>query len=214
MGSQVIIDLIGSVVLFGWLLLTSIRISIANSENMQTYGGELLVQQNLVEVTRLLEYDFRKIGFCKEPNHIPDPTKAIILADSTRLKFLTDVDLTGTGPDGIVDSIYYYLGTTSELASTQNPRDRLLYRVVNTDAAKGSNLGVTSFKFRYFDGGGNELSVPVIGANLQKIQTIQISLIVENIVAGELVETAPINTQYSSAFWQQLRLSSRNYRNR
>lgn len=214
MGSQVIIDLIGSFVLFGWLLLTAIRVNIANSENMQTYGGELLVQENLVEVTRLLEYDFRKIGFCKEPNNLPDPTKAIILADSLRLKFLTDVDLTGSGPDGVVDSIYYYLGTTAELASTQNPRDRLLYRVVNGAAAKGSNLGITSFRFRYYDGAGNELGVPVTAPNLQRIQTIQISLIVENVVAGELVETAPINTQYSSAFWQQLRLSSRNYRNR
>jgi hypothetical protein len=181
---------------------------------MQTYGGELLVQENLVEVTRLLEYDFRKIGFCKEPNNLPDPTKAIILADSTQLKFLTDVDLTGTGPDGVVDSIFYYLGPTSELASTQNPRDRLLYRVVNDETAKGSNLGVTSFKFRYYDGQGVELEVPVLAASLQKIQTIQISLIVENVVAGELVETDPINAQYSSAFWQQLRLSSRNYRNR
>jgi hypothetical protein len=214
MGSQVIIDLIGSMVLFGWLLLTTIRMGIANSENMQTYGGELLVQENLVEVTRLLEYDFRKIGFCKEPNLLPDPTKAIILADSTRLKFLTDVDLTGTGPDGVVDSIYYYLGPTSELSSTMNPRDRLLYRVVNNESAKGSNLGVTSFRFRYYNVQGVELSPPVTALNLQKIQTIQISLIVENVVAGELVETAPINTQYSSAFWQQLRLSSRNYRNR
>jgi hypothetical protein len=214
MGSQVIIDLIGSFVLFGWLLLTAIRVSIANSENMQTYGGELLVQENLVEVTRLLEYDFRKIGFCKEPNNLPDPTKAIILADSLRLKFLTDVDLTGAGPDGVVDSIYYYLGTTAELAGTQNPRDRLLYRVVNGETPKGSNLGITSFRFRYYDGAGNELGVPVSALNLQRIQTIQISLIVENVVAGELVETAPINMQYSSAFWQQLRLSSRNYRNR
>jgi hypothetical protein len=214
MGSQVIIDLIGSIVLFGWLLLTSIRVNVANSENMQTYGGELLVQENLVEVTRLLEYDFRKIGFCMEPNNIPDPTRAIILADSLRLKFLTDVDLTGSGPDGVVDSIYYYLGPTSELAGTMNPRDRLLYRVVNNEAAKGSNLGVTSFKFRYYTGQGVELGVPVSAVNLQKIQTIEISLIVENVVAGELVETAPINTQYSSAFWQQLRLSSRNYRNR
>jgi hypothetical protein len=214
MGSQVIIDLIGSTVLFGWLLLTTIRMGIANSENMQTYGGELLVQENLVEVTRLLEYDFRKIGFCKEPNLLPDPTKAIILADSTRLKFLTDVDLTGTGPDGVVDSIYYFLGPTSELSSTMNPRDRLLYRVVNNEAAKGSNLGVTSFRFRYYNSQGVELMPPVTALNLQNIQTIQISLIVENVVAGELVETAPINTQYSSAFWQQLRLSSRNYRNR
>jgi type II secretory pathway component PulJ len=214
MGSQVIIDLIGSLVLFGWLLLTTIRVGVANSENMQTYGGELLVQENLVEVTRLLEYDFRKIGFCKEPNRLPDPTKAIILADSTRLKFLTDVDLTGTGPDGVVDSIYYYLGPTSELGSTMNPRDRILYRVVNNETPKGSNMGVTSFRFRYYNSQGIELAPPVTALSLQNIQTIQISLIVENVVAGELVETAPINTQYSSAFWQQLRLSSRNYRNR
>jgi hypothetical protein len=214
MGSQVIIDLIGSFVLFGWLLLTTIRVGVANAENMQTYGGELLVQENLVELTRLLEYDFRKIGFCREPNLLPDPTRAIILADSTRLKFLTDVDLTGTGPDGVVDSIYYYLGPTSELSSTMNPRDRLLYRVVNNEVAKGSNLGVTSFRFRYYNVQGAELTPPLSGLNLQKIQTIQISLIVENVVAGELVETAPINAQYSSAFWQQLRLSSRNYRNR
>ncbi len=214
MGAQVIIDLVGSFIIFGWLLLTSIRLSVANSENMQTYGGELLVQENLVELTKLLEYDFRKIGFCLEPNRIPDPTRAIILADSTRLKFLTDVDLTGAGPDGIVDSLYYFLGPTSELSSTMNPRDRLLYRVVNAEAPKGSNLGVTSFRFRYFDSVGNEIGLPITGNNLQKIQTIQISLIVENVVAGELVETAPINTQYSSAFWQQMRLSSRNYRNR
>ncbi|MCC6397377.1 MAG: hypothetical protein IT282_10190 [Bacteroidetes bacterium] len=214
MGAQVIIDIVGSFILFGWLLLTTIRMGVANSENMQTYGGELLVQENLVEVTKLLEYDFRKIGFCMEPNRIPDPTRAIVLADSTRLKFLTDVDLTGSGPDGNVDSIYYFLGPVSELSSTMNPRDRLLYRVVNNESPKGSNLGVTSFRFRYFDSMGNEIGLPITGNDLQRIQTIQISLIVENVVAGELVETAPINTQYSSAFWQQMRLSSRNYRNR
>ena len=104
MGSQVIIDIIGSMILFGWLLLTGLRVSTANAENMQTYGGELLVQENLVEVTKLLEYDFRKIGFCLEPNNIPDPTKAIVLADSTRIKFLSDVDLTGTGPDGTIST--------------------------------------------------------------------------------------------------------------
>jgi hypothetical protein len=214
MGSQVVIDIIGSFVLFGWLLLSTIKVGTANSENMQSYGGELLVQENLVEVTKLLEYDFRKIGYCKEPNKLPDPTKAIVLADSTRIRFFSDVDLTGSGPDGILDSVYYYLGPTSELASTNNPRDRLLYRVVNTQPAKGANLGVTSFKLLYFDGQGNLMTPPVTGANLQKIQTIQISLVIENTVAAELVETAPINQKYSSAFWQQMRLSSRNYRNR
>lgn len=214
MGSQVVLDIIGSFILFGWLFLSTIRVGTANSENMQSFGGELLVQENLVEITRLLEYDFRKIGYCREPNALPDPTKAIVLADSQRIKFLTDVDLTGSGPDGVVDSLYYYLGPTSELISTTNPRDRMLYRVVNAAAAKGANLGVTSFKLKYYDGQGNLIAFPITGINLQRIQTIQISLIVENSVAAELVETGPINQQYSSAFWQQMRLSSRNYRNR
>jgi len=214
MGSQVILDVIGSFILFGWLLLSVIRVGTANSENMQSYGGELLVQENLVEVTKLLEYDFRKIGYCREPNRIPDPTKAIVLADSTRIKFLTDVDFTGAGPDGTIDSIYYYLGSPGELASTTNPRDCMLYRVVNAETPKGANLGVTSFKLRYFDGQGINIPAPVMTASLQKIQTIQISIVIENTVAAELAETAPVNQRYSSAFWQQMRLSSRNYRNR
>jgi type II secretory pathway component PulJ len=214
MGSQVIIDIIGSFIIFGWLLLMSLRMNVGNSENMQTYRGELLVQQNLVEVTKLLEYDFRKIGFCLEPNMLPDPTKSILVADSNRIKFLTDVDLTGSGPDGTLDSIYYYLGPTSEIPETSNPRDRLLYRVVNNQTPNGSNLGVTYFNLKYFDALGNVIALPITGVDLQRIQTIQISITVENVVAAELVETAPLNQQYASAFWQQMRLSSRNYRNR
>ena len=213
MGSQTIIDIIGSFIIFGWLLLMSLRMNTANSENMQTYRGELLVQQNLVEVTQLLEYDFRKIGYCAEPNNFPDPTRAILLADSNQIKFVTDVDF-GSGPNGAIDSIHYFLGPTSELDLTVNPRDRMLYRVVNAETPNGSNLGITSFNLKYFDSGGLELGTPILGNDLQKIQTIQISMTVENVVAGELVETAPINEQFASAFWQQMRLSSRNYRNR
>ncbi len=211
MGAQVMIDVIGSIVAFGWLLLMSLRVNTAGQEDMQSLNGDLLVQENLVAVTQLLEYDFRKIGFCKEPNNLPDPTKAIILADTSRLKFLTDVDL-GNGPDGVPDSVYYCLGPTSELSQTPNPRDRYLYRQVNAEPAKGANLGVTSFTMKYFDRSGVPIPTPVGSTELQKIQTIQISLSIENVYASTIVETT--NKQYSSVFWQQVRLSSRNYRNR
>jgi hypothetical protein len=211
MGAQVMIDLIGSIVVFGWLLLMSLRLNTANQENMQTLNGDLLVQENLVAITQLLEYDFRKIGFCKEPNNLVDPTKAIVQADTSRIKFLTDIDF-GSGPDGIVDSIYYYLGPTNELDQTPNPRDRYLYRVVNGAPPKGANLGITSFSMKYFDRNGVLIPTPVGVTELQKIQTIQITLSVENVYASTIVETT--NKQYSSAFWQQVRLSSRNYRNR
>ena len=86
MGSQTIMDIIGSIVVFGWLFLMTLQGNVANSENIQTLKGDLLVQENLVEITRLLEYDFRKIGFCNEPNNLPDPTKAILSADTSSIK--------------------------------------------------------------------------------------------------------------------------------
>src|SRR5512142_784678 len=186
MGAQVMIDLIGSIIVFGWLLLMSLRVNTQNQENMQTFNGDLLVQENLVAVTQLLEYDFRKIGFCKEPNNLVDPTKAILLADTSRIKFLTDVDF-GSGPDGVLDSIYYFLGDTSQLSQTPNPRDRFLYRQVNGEPVRGANLGITSFTMKYFDRMGVPIATPVTGAELQKIQTIQITLSVESVYASEIV---------------------------
>lgn len=213
MGTQTMIDLIGSFVVFGWLMLMGLSANTANSENVQTAHSNLLVQENLVTLTQMMEYDFRKIGFCLEPHRIPDPTKAVLVADSTRFEFISDVDM-GSGPDGNVDTVRYYLGPASELAGTPNPKDRLLYRVVNGETPRRVNLGVTDFKLRYFDRLNNIIPHPITGALLQTIQSVQVTLSVENVMATQVVETAPINKQYSEAFWQQRRLSSRNYRNR
>ncbi len=212
MGLQTVIDLIGSTVIFGWLFLITITANASNKEDFQVNQGELICQQNLVELTKLLEYDFRKIGYCKEPDRLPNPTLAILLADSTRIKFLTDLDLDGTGPDGFPDSLYYYLGPAGGWMN--NPRVRILYRVVNNLPAGGSNLGVTNFRLTYFTQFNDTLPTPVSAANLQKIYSVQISMSVENTVASAMVATVPLNSQFQSAFWQQRRLSSRNYMNR
>jgi hypothetical protein len=212
MGLQTVIDLIGSSVIFGWLFLITITAGVSNKEDFQSNQGELLCQQNLVELTKLLEYDFRKIGYCKEPDRLPNPALAILLADSTRIKFLTDLDLDGTGPDGLVDSLYYYLGPPGGMMN--NPNTCILYRVVNNLPAAGSNMGVTSFKLTYFDQFNNIIGTPVAQANLQNIYSIQISMSVQNVVASALAETAPINSQFQSAFYQQRRLSTVNYMNR
>lgn len=213
MGSQTMIDLIGSIVVFGWLLLMALSANTANGENVQTAHADLLVQENLVALTQTMEYDFRKIGFCLEPHRIPDPTRAVLEADSTRVTFLSDVDF-GSGPDGTVDTVRYYLGPVSELAGTPNPRDRLLYRVVGHETPRRVNLGVTDFKLAFYDRTNTVIPCPVTGADLQRIVSVQVTLSVENVMGTQVVETAPVNKQYVSAFWQQRRLSSRNYRNR
>ncbi len=141
MGFSTLIDILGSTIIGGMLLMILLRLNDASVQNTYVYGGELMVQQNLVEVVRLLEHDFRKIGFCKDWEKIPDPTQSIITADSTSISFLTDVD-----SDGIIDTMKYYTGNVNELSGTANPRDRMLYRVVNNETPIGTNLGVTQFQ--------------------------------------------------------------------
>jgi hypothetical protein len=103
-----------------------------------------------------------------------------------------------------MDSIRYYLGPTSELLSTPNPRDRMLYRVLNNETPKTSNLGVTQFRLIYFDALGDTIPPPITTPGL--INSVEINLAVESVAAYD--------TSYSSAFWRQIRLVARNLKNR
>ena len=199
MGYSTILDILGSIIMGGLLLLILWRLDASATDNNFNYGAEVALQQNITTVALILEHDFRKIGYCKDYNKIPDPSKSIISADSTSIKFLTDVN-----DDGNVDTIYYYLGPISELASTPNPRDRLLHRIINGQTHQEANLGVTKFRLNYFGALGDTLSFPI--NNPGSISIIEINLQVENSYA--------YNNQYSQAFWRQLRLAARNLQNR
>lgn len=199
MGFSTLLDIMGSIIIGGILMTITWRLSEAATEKTYNGSGELSLQQNLVAVAQILENDFRKIGFCENWNKIPDPTKAILSADFTSIKFLTDTD-----SDGDVDSIRYYLGTTSELSHTPNPRDRMLYRVVNNEVPGGSNLGITQFFMVYYDALGDTIPLPITITG--EITSIEINITVENVAAYD--------TMYSSAYWKQIRMVSRNLKNR
>jgi hypothetical protein len=199
MGFNVIIDVLGSIIIGSVLMMNLFEINSTAVENNYTGSGELTAQQNLSTIVQVLEHDFRKIGYCADWNKIPVPTKSILSADSTSIKYLTDVD-----SDGNVDTMYYYLGPASELLSTSNPRDKYLYRVVNNEAPVGVNLGVTQFSLCFFDVLGNLIDFPI--AVPGEIYTMQIDLTVEDVDAYD--------EQYSSAFWRQIRLAAKNIRNR
>lgn len=198
MGFVGIIDVLGSVVIGGFLMLTLFKMNAAASENTYHYTGELVVQENMVSIATLLEYDFRKIGYCENPILISRPSTAIVFADTSTFTFLTDVDF-----DGDVDVVSYYLGPASELSETPNPDDRMLYRSVNGTPV-ASNLGVTQFKINYFGFLGLPLTPPL--SSPTGIFSMQIDIRVEN--------TSAFGNEYRYAFWRQLRLSSRNLSNR
>jgi hypothetical protein len=206
MGYSTLIDIIGSTIIGGLLLLILIRMNATAIQNNYDYSGERIVQQNIVDVVSLIEYDFRKIGYCNDWTKIPDESLAIIHADTSSIYFLTDISTTGNPyGDGIVDTLKYYLGPTSQLTATPNPNDRILYRVVNNSTAAGSNLGVTQFKLTYFDANGDKIinmpAKPPFG-----IASIQVDVAVEN--------PAAYGNDYGTdkkAIWRQIRLASRNF---
>lgn len=208
MGSSTILDILGSTLIGGMLLLILFRVNDATVENNYMYGGELIVQQNLVAVVELIEFDFRKIGYCEDWEKLSNPLLYIISADSNSIKFRTDLD-----SDGNVDSLWYYSGPVSEIPETPNPRDRYLYRVENDDTPIGTNLGITEFNMIYYDALGNELSSPVVSPDL--IQMIEINVRVEDVYGYDTGNFEKDDLDmYASAFWRQIRLAARNLKNR
>ncbi len=199
MGFVTIIDVIGSTIIGGFLLLILFRLNDNAAQNSYNFSGELTVQENLVATIEVLEYDFRKIGYAQNPLNLPNPARTIIYADTSDIRFLTDTDF-----DGDVDTMRYYLGPASGLPGTPNPYDRMLYRSVN-GSNKGVNLGITRFRITYFNTLGQVIPTPILFSPTG-IQTMQIDVSVENVAA--------YNNEYRHAFWRQIRLASRNLDNR
>lgn len=224
MGTSVILDILGSMIIGGILLLTLFRMNDNATKNTYNFSGELGVQQNLVTSVEVLEYDFRKIGYCEDPAKLPRPEEdAILYADTSDIKFLTDLLVTpygSTNPagDGILDTMEYRLGPTSELSGTPNPNDRLLYRIVNNETPRSVNLGITKFRVRYFRDSltatgsttlaeilPNDLPLTWTAGTPTGIAAVQIDIQVENTASFDAA-----NNPFRQAFWRQIRLASRN----
>jgi len=188
MGTNVILDIIGSIIIGGILMLSIFRVNNASTEDLYRGTGNLTAQTNLATVVQILETDFRRIGYCADWKQIPVPTDAILYADSVSIRYLTDVD-----KNSIVDTMFYYFDPSTDIPGTPNPRDRFLYRVVNNETPVGVNLGVTQFKMEFFN-------------SFREIYTMQIDITVEDVAAYD--------EKYQTIFWRQIRMAARNLLNR
>jgi type II secretory pathway component PulJ len=91
MGFSTLIDILGSSLIGGMILLILLRMNDSSVESHYLNSGELIVQTNLVSVVNLLEYDLRKVGYCEDWEKIPDPAVAILAASNSSITFLSDV---------------------------------------------------------------------------------------------------------------------------
>jgi hypothetical protein len=201
-----IFDLIASLVFSGALFLIILTANDTALETQATSHGDMLVQQMLINVAQMVEGEFRNMGF-----GVPENQKTVLLADTSSITFLTDMDRSGTS----LDIVRYTLGPVSELSRTQNEQDRFLYRALNGGTKQ--NVGVvTLFTLRYFTRDGDTLAMPVPADRLTEIHVVEVTMEVQNSYAPYrptwAVQTGQRNALYSSSLWQQTRLASQNSR--
>jgi hypothetical protein len=196
MGYATILDIIGSVIMGGIVLTSLLNTNVNTVQNTYSYGGDVTVQKYLADAVDTIDSDFRKIGYSSILTTVLNPTQVIILADTTKIKFLSDVNNNGT-----IDTVYYYLGTTN---GTSN---QVLYRMTHDNVSNAVTVlfpGVTILYFAYYDSSGNKLSCPV--SSTVKIAKINISL--------QMQTAQPYNGAYVTTNWNGTKRVAVNIMNR
>lgn len=171
------LDIIGSALIGSLLLLNLMGVGSLISEQGFRNVLNYATQGDISAMTEIVEYDLVKAGFRVSGT-------AVDLADTGQVRFMADIDA-----NGVIDTLHYYSGATTELAHTPNPEDRILYRVKNGDTAGAVKMYVTDFNLSYFNTNGDSLAMPV---NTGDIRHIRVRFVAESQV--------PYDTSYEMSF--------------
>jgi hypothetical protein len=183
---QVLLDLVGSVILVGSLILSIMGVNVNMTTETIKSTTEFHIQTEVIQLSRIMEFDFAKIGY-------DVASKKIVTADTSRIKFKANL----WNIPGQLDSVEYILG--SFVAGSTNPRDRVLTRYENTTGVL-INYSITRFKLSYYKPDGTMLSTPVTGTSLDSIDAIRVYMTIES--PEPLGDYAIL--QYASGYYEKL----------
>jgi len=202
---SVLLDVLMSMFLGGMLLLNVLGAQSIVAEDSSTYQGDVLVQEMMISQVQYVEGEFRNMGYGLQPGQ-----QTIFSAGDSSISFLIDL-----GRDGVIDTLKYSVGPTSELSGTQNEVDKYIHRQVNSQTFTSPAV-VTYFHLGYYTVTGDTLIGPVASGDLGRIDEVEITMEVQNPYAlyraPGSVHAGERNALYSTSYWQQTRLASQNFR--
>lgn len=143
-----VLDLIGAAIIAAIVMVGIANLNIYSSQIQFKSNSDLQLQMNAKTLADIMESDLRKIGYGYTG------ASPIITADPQEIKFYADID-----SNNVVDTVSYLLSDSTAVSYTDNPSDRILYRVVNGDTSKGPSLGITNLKLSYLNILGNATAV-------------------------------------------------------
>ncbi|MEO8167730.1 MAG: hypothetical protein ABI623_05740 [bacterium] len=190
---SIMIDLIGSAIIAGYVMIIGLTVNSNISATAVSSVTSVNVQESIMEATKQIESDFRKMGY-----RVADPTTVISIADSNRLKFQGDITRNGS-----VDIVEWYTGTAVTKANGLQVRN--LYRKVNSGTATIVASNVLTFKLRYLDQDGLPTNLLT---NIAMIETA-LELTSPYRVQDQIAPSAN-SQEYITTMWLYGRLSARN----
>ncbi len=115
MGATSLIDIIGSLVIGGLLLVTALTMN--NNATQNTYQAQenLTVQQNMISLVNTITSDFRKIGFCADPSLVPTSDSMVVSGNANGIKFLANMYPEVDNSYNSVDTVYWYWDIATKL---------------------------------------------------------------------------------------------------
>lgn len=184
-------DIVFSSVIVGMIILTIMNVNINLSQENWKGMVELNTQTEAIQLARIMEFDFYKIGY-----RIPIAARpALMVADSEHIKFKTNLG----DAAGVIDIVEYGLG--GPVLNSKNPRDRMLFRIENVTKVY-INYSVIGFRVTYLDSNDVKMSTPVTGAALNRVRSVQIMLRLESPEPFDTTYGGGI--QYASAIYSKL----------
>jgi hypothetical protein len=142
------IDIVGSTIIGGIVMLLLFGVNAQISSTSANTIRSTYASRNIIDAAYIIEHDFYKIGYRVNTN-------IITVAEENKIEFKADLD-----NDSIPDVVTLYLGTIQEASGTYNPKDRPLYRKINTNSQTVSF--VREFKVSYLDSIGNEINYSLL----------------------------------------------------
>lgn len=190
-----ILDIMGSTFIGGMILLLIIKLNLYSTSVSYSSDNELKLQQNAKTIAEILNYDLRKVGY----NHTGT---AMLIADSTHMKFYADINAPGTAGHGVEDVVEYFVLDSTNASGTSNLRDIVLVRVMNgSDSITGPSLGLVKLRFSYYNGSDVKTTV------LDSIKYIKTEFWVE---PTEKIDNFLTGTPDSSFTYWEMTINPRN----
>jgi hypothetical protein len=173
-----ILDIAGSVLIGAAIMFILLHLNIFSNQQKFASDKELEIQRNSKTLAEIMNHDLRKVGYRYTG------TNPFITTQEKVLSFYSDID-----SNNVMDIVSYSLSDSTHATATVNPRDKILYRTINSDTSKGPSMGLVDLKFTYLNNNGIKTSIQ------DSIRYIKTEIWVES---SEPVE----DTSYIFTYWE------------